>query len=93
MLFNWKVIISLFIIIVSIFMMIFAYIKSDTKIVFGYRFLFGLNFLTIGVMLLCNSWNYYLSDLAYMILFVIAMTSMISAVILVFLKKKNIMHH
>jgi len=93
MLFNWKVIISLFIIISSIFMMVFAYIKSDTKIVFGYRFLFALYFLTIGVMLLCNSWNYYLSDLAYMILFVIGMTSMISAIILVFLKKKNIMHH
>ena len=93
MLFDWKVIISLYTIIISIIIMIFAYIKSDTKIVFGYRFLFGLNFLTIGVMLLCNSWNYYLSDLAYMILFVIAMTSMISAVILVFLKKKNIMHH
>ena len=93
MLINWKVIISLFIIISSIFMMIFAYIKSDIKIVFGYRFLFALYFLTIGVMLLCNSWNYYLSDLAYMILFVIGMTSMISAIILVFLKKKNIMHH
>jgi uncharacterized membrane protein YjdF len=89
MLFDWKVIISLYTIIISIIIMIFAYIKSDTKIVFGYRFLFGLNFLTIGVMLLCNSWNYYLSDLAYMILFVIAMTSMISAVILVYLKKRK----
>lgn len=93
MLFNWKVILSLYIIIVSIIIMIFAYIKSDTKIVFGYRFLFALYFLTIGVILLCNSCNYYLSDLAYMILFVIGITSMISAVILVFLKKKNIMHH
>jgi multisubunit Na+/H+ antiporter MnhE subunit len=94
MLFNWKVIISLFIIIVSIFMMIRAYIKSDTKIVFGYRFSFALLHLTFGVILLCKSWNYYLSDLAYMILFVIGMTSFISAVILVYLKKKkNIMHH
>jgi ABC-type polysaccharide/polyol phosphate export permease len=89
MLFDWKVIISLYTIIISIIIMIFAYIKSDTKIVFGYRFLFALNFLTIGVILLCNSLNHYLSDLAYMILFVIGMTSMISAIILVYLKKRK----
>jgi uncharacterized membrane protein len=89
MLFNWKVIVSLFIIIGSILIMIHAYIKSDTKIVFGYRFLFALFYLTFGVILLCNSWNYYLTDLAYMILFVIGMTSLISAIIFVYLKRKT----
>jgi hypothetical protein len=89
MLFDWKVIISLYTIIISIIIMIFAYIKSDTKIVFGYRFLFGLNFLTFGVISLCNSLNHYLSDLTYMILFIIGMTSFISAVILVYLKKRK----
>ncbi len=89
MLFNWKVIISLFMIVGSIIIMILAYIKSDTKIVFGYRFLFALLYLTYGVILLCKSWNYYLSDLVYIILFVIGMTSFISAVILVYLKRKT----
>ncbi len=89
MLFNWKVIISLFMIVGSIIIMILAYIKSDTKIVFGYRFSFALLYLTYGVILLCKSWNYYLSDLAYIILFVIGMTSFISAVILVYLKRKT----
>jgi uncharacterized membrane protein len=89
MLFNWKVIISLFMIVGSIIIMILAYIKSDTKIVFGYRFSFALLYLTYGVILLCKSWNYYLSDLAYIILFVIGMTSFTSAVILVYLKRKT----
>jgi hypothetical protein len=73
----------------SIIIMMLAYIKSDTKIVFGYRFSFALLYLTYGVILLCKSWNYYLSDLAYIILFVIGMTSFISAVILVYLKRKT----
>lgn len=89
MIFDWKVAVSLFIIIGSILTMILAYIKSNTKIKFAYRFLLAIFWLSLGLVYFNNSYKHFISDLIYNLLIFIGFTSLLASMILIFFNKKR----
>jgi len=89
MLSDWRVAVSLFIIIGSILTMILAYIKSNTKIIFMYRLLLAISWLSLGLVYLNNSYKQFLSDLTYNILIFIGFTLAIASITLIFLNNKR----
>lgn len=89
MLFDWKIAVSLFIIIGSILTMILAYKKSNTKVIFAYRLLLSIFWLSLGVVYLNNSYKHFLSDLTYNLLVFIGFTSLLASIALIILNKKK----
>jgi len=89
MFFDWRVAVSSLTIIGSILIMILAYIKSGTRIIFAYRFLFAIFWLSLGLVYLNNSYKHFLSDLTYNLLTFIGFTSLLASIALIFLNKKR----
>lgn len=69
--------------------MILAYKKSNTKVIFAYRFLLSIFWLFLGVVYLNNSYKHFLSDLTYNLLVFIGFTSLLASSVLIFLNRKK----